>query len=535
MHHIINQISLKMYYEVLGLLFALLLWVVWALIITERRRHRQLEKLGRLPPGPRKWPVVGNIFQLGWAPHESFAKLAQTYGPIMILWLGSMSTVVISSQETAREMFKNHDVVLAGRKIYESMKGDHGNEGSLITAQYGPHWRMLRRLSMTEFFVTSRLDASRGVREMCIDRMVKFIEEAGASRGDSVDVGRFFFLMAFNLIGNLMFSKDLLDTKSESGAKFFYHAGKVMEFAGKPNVADFIPILRHVDPQGIRKNTQFHVEKAFEIAGGFIGERMETMKKVQFDDNHGKAHHKRRDFLDVLLEFRGNGTEEPSQFSSRTINVIVFEMFTAGTDTTTSTLEWAMAELLHNPKTLKRVQSELRRTITNGKKLDERDIENLPYLKAVIKETLRLHPPLPFLVPHMAMDTCKMLGYYIPKETQILVNVWAIGRDPKTWEDPSEFKPERFLEPNMMKDYKGQHFEFIPFGSGRRMCPAVPLASRVLPLALGSLLLSFDWVLADGIKPDDMDMTERMGITLRKAVPLKVIPIPFKGPICKDQ
>uniref|UniRef100_A0A5B7C5D6 Uncharacterized protein n=1 Tax=Davidia involucrata TaxID=16924 RepID=A0A5B7C5D6_DAVIN len=203
-------------------------------------------------------------------------------------------------------------------------------------------------------------------------------------------------------------------------------------------------------------------------------------------------------------------------------------MFTAGTDTTTSTLEWAMAELLHNPKTLHKVQAELRSVIGPNKKLEEKDIENLPYLKAVIKETLRLHPPLPFLVPHMAMSSCNMLGYHIPKETQILVNVWAIGRDAKTWKDPLSFKPERFLESNNV-DYKGHHFEFIPFGSGRRMCPAVPLASRVLPVALGSLLHLFDWVLADGLKPEDMDMSERMGITLRKAVPLKAIPIPYKG------
>lgn len=202
-------------------------------------------------------------------------------------------------------------------------------------------------------------------------------------------------------------------------------------------------------------------------------------------------------------------------------------MFTAGTDTTTSTLEWAMAELLSNPRALKKVQAELRSTIRPGKKLEEKDIDNLPYLKAVIKETLRLHPPLPFLVPHMAMNPCKMLGYYIPKETQILVNVWAIGRDSKTWDDPLVFMPERFLEPNML-DFKGHHFEFIPFGSGRRMCPAVPLVSRVLPLALGSLLHSFDWVLADGLKAVDIDMTERMGITLRKSVPLKAIPIPYK-------
>lgn len=204
-------------------------------------------------------------------------------------------------------------------------------------------------------------------------------------------------------------------------------------------------------------------------------------------------------------------------------------MFTAGTDTTTSTLEWAMAELLHNPKTLEKVQKELRNVGINhpNMKLTERDFENLPYLQAVIKETLRLHPPLPFLVPHMAMDSCNMLGYNIEKEAQVLVNVWAIGRDMKTWKDPLEFKPERFFDPNMQVDYKGQHFEFIPFGSGRRMCPAIPLASRLLPLALGSVLLSFDWVLEDGTKPEDMDMSERMGITLRKAVPLKALPVPY--------
>ncbi|XP_006382522.3 cytochrome P450 76A2 [Populus trichocarpa] len=507
-------------YEIAGLVLAVLLWVAWA-VVTERR-YRRSEEQGQLPPGPRPLPVVGNIFQLGWAPHESFTNLARVHGPIMTIWLGSMCNVVISSSEVAREMFKNHDAVLAGRKIYEAMKGDFGNEGSIITAQYGPHWRMLRRLCTTEFFVSSRLDAMQGARTRCIDGMLQYIEDGSANGTRAIDLGRYIFLMAFNLIGNLMFSKDLLDPKSEKGAKFFQHAGKVTELAGKPNMADFFPILRWLDPQGIRRKTQFHVARAFEIAGGFIKERTESVQKENSRDD------KRKDYLDVILEFRGDGVEEPSRFSSTTINVIVFEMFTAGTDTTTSTLEWAMAELLHNPKVLKTVQSELRSTIGPNKKLEDKDVENLPYLKAVIRETLRLHPPLPFLVPHMAMNPCKMLGYYVPKETTILVNVWAIGRDSKTWDDPLVFKPERFLEANMV-DYKGRHFEFIPFGSGRRMCPAMPLASRVLPLALGSLLLSFDWILPDGLKPEDMDMTEKMGITLRKSVPLKVIPTPYKG------
>ncbi|CAI9097845.1 OLC1v1034354C1 [Oldenlandia corymbosa var. corymbosa] len=505
---------------VLLLVVALLLLMLAARAIANHGKGRLTRNLGRLPPGPRRWPGVGNMFQLGWAAHRSFAELASKHGPIMTLWLGSMCTVVISSNDVAREMFKNHDAVLAGRKIYEAMKGDFGNEGSLITSQYGPHWRMLKRLCTLEFFVTSRLDATINVRDKCIGQMVKYIEEAGGSGIGAVDVGRFFFLMSFNLIGNLMFSKDLLEPNSERGAKFFYHAGKVMEFAGQPNIADFFPTLQRFDPQGLRKKTQFHVKKAFEIAGLYLNERMQSLD-TSGDGQRG------RDYLDVLLSYRGDNVEGPPVFSSRTINVIVFEMFTAGTDTTTSTLEWAMAELLHNPRVLEKVQTELRSVVSPNARLEEKDLDKLPYLKAVVKETLRLHPPLPFLVPHMAMDACNMLGYHIPKETQILVNVWAIGRDPTVWKDPLEFKPERFLESKSL-DFKGHNFEFIPFGSGRRMCPAVPLASRVLPMTLGSILHLFDWVLADGIKPTELDMGEKMGISLRKAIPLKAIPIPYK-------
>ncbi|CAN1275235.1 Iridoid oxidase [Linum perenne] len=501
---------------IFGAALLLLLWVIWTITTDRRRRRRRSQHLGRLPPGPRPLPIVGNIFNLGWAPHESFVQLAQAHGPIMTLYLGSMCTVVISSKEAARTMFKCYDVVFAGRKIYESMKGLDSNDGSIITAQYGPHWRMLRRLSTAEFFASHRVDATRAVRRRCVDRMVQFVEEAGCGGTRPVDLGRFVFLMAFNLIGNLVLSKDLVDPKSERGALFFYHMGKVMEFAGKPNMADFFPLLRWLDPQRIRKKTQFHVEKAFEIARKFI----QTSSVNQYSTKSKR----KKDFLDVLLDFRGVGVDEPSSFSHRIVNVIIFEMFLAGTDTTTSTLEWAMAELLRNPEKLHKVQTELKAIVGLDKKLEEEDIQNLPYLKAVINETLRLHPPLPLLIPHMAMQPCKMHGYYIPKETQILVNVWGIGRDPSTWPDPLDFKPERFLDSDTL-DHKGQHFEFLPFGSGRRMCPALPLASRVLPLALGSLLHEFTWAFPDGLEAQDMDMSEMMGITLRKAIPLKVIPI----------
>lgn len=313
--------KMEMEYEIAGIVVALLMWAAWA--VATERRHRRLEELGRLPPGPRPWPVVGNMFQLAAsasAPHQSFAKLADKHGAVMTLHLGSMTTVVVSSNEAARVMFKNHDTVLAGRKIYESMKGDIGNDGSLITAQYGPHWRMLRRLCTAEFFAMGPLDAMRGVRAKCVDQMVQNIRDAAAAPASKgIDVGRFFFLMAFNLIGNLMFSKDLLEPGSERGAKFFYHAGKTMEFAGRANVADYFPVVRWADPQRIRRRTQFHVKRAFDVAGEFLRERMREIK-----DGTTSTTEKKKDYLDVLLEYRGDGVEGPALFSSTIINVIVF-------------------------------------------------------------------------------------------------------------------------------------------------------------------------------------------------------------------
>ncbi|XP_050228539.1 cytochrome P450 76A1-like [Mercurialis annua] len=492
----------------------ILLWIV----VSRTRERRWV-----LPPGPIRLPLVGNLLQLSKEPHASFAKLASQYGPIMTLWLGPIRTVVISSSEVAKEMFKNHDTVLAGRQIYESMKGKYGNEGSLITAQYGSQWRLLKRLCTTELFTGSRLDATQTIRANSVDRMIQYLRNASENGTKAVDLHRCFFLMAFNHIGNLIFSQNLDDPNLERGSIYFYHTSKIMEVSCKPNVADFLPILKWIDPQGIKRRTHFHTEHAFEAGQGFIEERI----KIRSCEAHDGDKDKRKDFLDVLLDFHGDNIKAPSKLTSTFMNIIITEIFCAGSDTTSSTLEWAMAELLHNPIILKKLQFELRTIIHPENKFEEKNIENLPYLMAIIKETLRLHPPTPLLVPHMAMESCNMLGFDIPKNTQILVNVWAIGRDPKTWEDPLLFRPERFLEPNMA-DYKGSYFQYLPFGSGRRMCPAVPLASRLLPFALGSVVHSFDWVL-DGIKPENVDMSEMVELTLRKFIPLKAIPVPLKN------
>ncbi|CAI8605177.1 unnamed protein product [Vicia faba] len=202
---------------------------------------------------------------------------------------------------------------------------------------------------------------------------------------------------------------------------------------------------------------------------------------------------------------------------------IMLNIFVAGTDTSTYTLEWAMAELMHNPEIMSKVQNELEQVVGKGIPVEETDIAKLPYMQAVIKETFRVHPPVPLLLPRKAETDVEIGDYIIPKDAQVLVNAWVIGRDPSKWENPNAFVPERFF--NSEIDFKGHHFELIPFGSGRRICPGLPLAIRMLPLMLGSLVNCFDWRLEDGLNVDDLNKEDEYGITLEKSQPVRIVPI----------
>ena len=200
----------------------------------------------------------------------------------------------------------------------------------------------------------------------------------------------------------------------------------------------------------------------------------------------------------------------------------------AGSDTTAETIEWAMAELIRNPEKLKQAQAELDLAVGFNRLMEESDTDRLPYLRAVVKEVFRLHPVGPLLVPHRADSRCEIAGFVIPKHSRVLVNIWGMGRDPHIWNEPLKFIPERFIDDNKMRsvDYKGQHFELIPFGAGRRMCVGFPLAIRMVHSVLGSLIHSFEWAPPKGISAEQVDMTEKFSLTLQRAVPLKAIATP---------
>ncbi|KAF5182908.1 Cytochrome p450, partial [Thalictrum thalictroides] len=200
------------------------------------------------------------------------------------------------------------------------------------------------------------------------------------------------------------------------------------------------------------------------------------------------------------------------------------DMFAAGTDTTFIVLDWGMTELVMNPKAMQKAQNEIRNVMGKRTIVLESDLPQLHYLKAVIKEIFRLHPPAPVLVPRESMEDVVIDGYDIPTKTRIFINAWAIGRDPQSWKNPEKFEPERFMESNI--DFRGQDFELIPFGAGRRSCPAITFGVATVELALAQLLHSFDWELPTGVAAKDLDMTEVFGITMHRAQHLIVVAKP---------
>ncbi|XP_059669433.1 iridoid oxidase-like [Cornus florida] len=471
------------------------------------------------PPGPPGWPLVGNMFDLGDLPHQTLYKYRKKYGPVVWLQLGAVNTMVVQSPSAAAELFKKHDVPFADRKVPDALTAFNFNEGSLGMNTFGGHWRVLRRLCSMEFLVNKRMNETTDLRRRCTDNMIRWIEEdaaASQAQGGSgaVQLSRFLFLMAFNLVGNLMLSRDLLDASSKDGSEFFDCMNKILELAGTPNVADFLPFLKWVDPLGIKRTMVSNMTRTMRIASSFVNERLQDKKK-------GKEGVK-KDFLDVLLEYEGDGKDGPDRITEKNVNIVIMEMFFAGSETTSISIEWGFAELLRHPDKLKRAREEIDRVVGLNRKVEESDMDNLPYMQAVVKEALRLHPALPLLLPRNTMEDTEYMGYLIPKSTQVFVNAWAIGRDPDSWDDPLSFKPERFLDSSI--EYKGQHFELIPFGSGRRICVGFPLAHRVVHLALATLVQTFDWEFSGGVTPETMDMQERLGLTLRKLVPVKVIP-----------
>ncbi|KAL2932585.1 Geraniol 8-hydroxylase [Bienertia sinuspersici] len=488
-----------MEYYTIALLLLSILFTIFSL-------SKLFSKSKQLPPGPKPWPIIGNLHQLSDMPHRAVAELSKRYGPIMSLKLGSKTIIIISSPEIAKQMFVNHDLAFSSKAVPHARTAQNHDKFSMFWLPIGPKWRDLRKIATIQLFTTQRLDSSHLIRQKKVDELVEYARQCGKS-GMPVDIGKAGFTTSLNLLSNTFFSMDLASHASTYSQEFKNLVGSSLEMGAKPNLSDFFPLIKCLDLQGIFKRATEILNKKMEIFEEIIDGRLKDPMNVKDD------------VLGTLLK-----NVETNELSLDDVKHLLVDLFIAGTDTTSSTLEWAMTELLRSPKTMEKAQFELDKVLGNDGSMQESNISELPYIQAIIKETLRLHPPTPFLAPRKAEKDVQLCNYLVPKNSTIWVNVWSMGRNPRVWPNPELFYPERFLERNL--DYKGQNFELIPFGAGRRICPGLPLAHRMTHLMLASLLHSFNWKYGDnGACITDLDLEEKFGLTLQKVKPLQAIPL----------
>ncbi|THG10570.1 hypothetical protein TEA_005655 [Camellia sinensis var. sinensis] len=403
----------------------------------------------------------------------------------MSLKLGQLTTIVVSSSTMAKQILQKQDLAFSTRSIPDSLHAHDHNHYSVAWLPVADRWRSLRKIMTSNIFSGNRLDANQYLRRQKVEELISYVGKC-CQEGVAVDIGRVAFTTSLNLLSNTVFSMDLADPSLDSAKEFKVLVSNIMEEAGKPNLVDYFPVLAKIDPQGIRGRMKVHFAKILQLFGRLIDERLELRKLRKTSEEN--------DVLDILLDIIEQNSEDIDRIH---MEHLFLDVFAAGTETTSSTVEWAMAELLQNPETLIKVKAELEQTIGKGKPIEESDVKS----------------------------DVEVYGYIVPQGAQVLVNAWAIGRDPSVWLNPTSFMPERFLGSEI--DVRGRDFELIPFGAGRRICPGLPLAIRMVPVMLGSLINSFDWKLEGGIAPKDLDMEDEFGLTLQKAQPLCVVPIPM--------
>ncbi|XP_047983334.1 ferruginol synthase 1-like [Salvia hispanica] len=486
-------------------LAALFLITAATWFISSRQRRKNL------PPGPFPLPIVGNMLQLGTQPHETFAKLSKKYGPLMSVNLGSLYTVIVSSPEMAKEIMHKHGQVFSGRTIAQAVEACGHDKISMGFLPVGGEWRDMRKICKEQMFSHQSMEDSQDLRKLKLQQLLDYAHKC-SDECRAIDIREASFITTLNLMSATLFSLQATEFDSKVTMEFKEIIEGVATIVGVPNFADFFPILRPFDPQGVKRRADVYFGRLLALIEGYLNERIQSRKT---NPNAPK----KDDFLETVVDIL-----EANDYKLKTDHLthLMLDLFVGGSDTSTTELEWIMEELMSHPDKMAKVKAELKSVMGDQKVVDERQMPNLPYLQAVVKESLRLHPPGPLLLPRKAGSDQVVNGYLIPKGSQVLINVWAMGRDESIWKNANTFEPERFLD--QKTDFKGQDYELIPFGSGRRLCPGLPLANRILHTVTATLVHNFDWKLE---RPDASD-AERQGVlfgfVVRRAEPLRIIP-----------
>ncbi|KAL5559125.1 hypothetical protein UlMin_035336 [Ulmus minor] len=469
-----------------------------------------LHVIRNLPPTPLLClPIIGHLYLLKRPVYRTLSKLSDRYGPVLFLWYGSRRVLVVSSPSAAEECLTKNDIVFANRPNLMLGKITGYNNTSVVWASYGDHWRNLRRISSLEILSTHRLQMLYSIRQ---DEVKSLIYKLLSKQNQIVDMKTPLVELTLNVMMRMIAGKRYYGDNVEDAAetrKFRENQREAHRLTGKQNLGDHVPILRWF---GVYRSLEKGFTELHRKRDEFMQNLIEEHKRKMESDLGTSIRENNKTLIEVLLRLQQT---EPEYYKDEIIRGLMMVLILAGTETSSNTMEWALGLLLNHSEVLKKAQAEIDKQVGNDRLIEESDLPKLPYLQGIINETLRMYPVVPLLVPHESSEGCTVSGYRVPAGTTLFVNAWAIQNDPKIWEDPRSFKPERFVGLGWLtKD----GFKSIPFGSGRRGCPGEGLAMRVVGLTLGSLIQCFEW---DRPCKEMMDMTEGAGATLPKAKELQ--------------
>ncbi|OEL23555.1 Isoflavone 2'-hydroxylase [Dichanthelium oligosanthes] len=477
----------------------------------------------RLPPSPPAVPFLGHLHLVKTPFHAALIRLAARHGPVFSLRMGSRRAVVVSSPECARECFTEHDVTFANRPLSPTARLAAFDGAMLGVASYGPYWRNLRRVAAVQLLSAHRVALMTPAISGEVRAMVRRMDHAAAAApagAARVQLKRRFFELSLSVLMETIARTKTSRTEANADTdmspeanEFKQIVDELVPYLGTANRWDYLPVLRWFDVFGVRNKILDTVSRR----DAFLRRLIDAVRQRLDDGSEGED----KSMIAVLLALQKS---EPEVYTDTTIMALctltvsspfsMKNLFGAGTETTSSTTEWAMSLLLNHPEALKKAQAEIDAAVGTSRLVTADDVSRLAYLQCIINETLRLYPAAPLLLPHVSSADCKVGGYDVPSGTMLLVNVYAIHRDPAVWEDPAEFRPERF------EGGAAEGRLLMSFGMGRRKCPGEPLALRTVGLVLGTLIQCFDWDRVDGV---EVDMAEGGGLTMPRAVPLEAM------------
>ncbi|KAJ0980232.1 hypothetical protein J5N97_008487 [Dioscorea zingiberensis] len=446
---------------------------------------------------PLAIPILGHLHLLRNPVHQSLASIAAKHGHVLRLRFGSRRVLVVSSPSAAEECFTKNDIIFANRPRILSAKHFWYDSAAFVFAPFTPRWRAHRRFISLHALSPSRL--SKLPSELRL--LLRGLYSDNREGFQKTEIRSWFFELTVNIMMGMITGKRYSGEEKRRLRKLLE---EMFLLSGATTMEDFVPLARWLGFSSMRRRIETAAKEMDEFLQGLIEERRKLGK---WKENNSTT------IIDIILALQ---EKEPEDYSDVDIKGILWSLISGGTETVAGTMEWAMALLVNHPEAMKKVKDEIGEHVGHARLVMDSDISKLRYLNNVIKETLRLFPPGPLLVPHESSEDCTVAGLHVPKGTMLLVNVYAMQRDPELWEDPLEFKPERFDA-----ESKGDlGYKYNPFGSGRRRCPGETMAWKVMGLTLAALIQCFQW---ERVGEELVDLSEGMGLTMPMATHLEVM------------